>query len=1141
MAKKLTAVRAAFFAILFGYGSIAASAIGAQGRFIETDIDLSEYAGTGNIGQYGDYITRPDGVFRDLYLPRCTPPDGATILDFDLDAVGSSPDITGHDEIATIHGVVLRPAFGSISRENVVGLTAASGAVVDFDRPQRHVGLYIGANTGTFAQLDLTAFDAIGRVVGRDTIINVGKPINTCMAVGATGSAGIKNVVIEKRGSGQVMIDRLFFSDSVGLPALPRPVSGTVEFVTPQDRQTLRASRGQNVIGLIRIPTGMSLSEVTLSVPRWDRLTTETMFADFFRLRTEGGQDVYWFAKARVLIPEGPSWIAVTAVGPGVRATAGVEVIGVGAPAFAEGDLPGRVDIEPITMEVTQAIRGDVDLIPPGGSIRERSDNVLVHDKPTVVRAFARYFFPDLTPGSAPPAYVMAELHGSRDGAALPGSPILPYGPLRNAVMLSSDRAGAYHSAKQRTLGSWNFRLPSSWTAEGQIDLRLVVNPATRPAPMPEFPGTDGALNEITLRNVIFRGQQHPSVRAWAVDYWWRCPYTGGSGLSNGGRNAGVLCPMGSTDIVNMQPTDLEISTAVRNWWNMAPFPGIWPRTYGVFDYVFADAGSPPEPHLESGSTIDQFLLGSAFRCNLVSNHDYSRFNALISSFVRGCANGIPSAFRATATDDGTVLMHEAGHTMGLRHTSGAHGAAGAVTRWPGDHGEISRSETDSSAFNVRLMQALPYYLSTTRRANTERHDVMGYSGPADNPRQRWPSFAVWHHMEDVVGSNLVRVDNRVDDQYYGGQPAPGPEGAVSVAGEITPDGVKLRHGYVGAGGLLSEGDLVVEVLTADGKRLRHARSASARPYDVEDMKISSFVIPVEIDDEARMLVLYQNGKEIFRSPIEPAPELVVLKAPKKWPSKGKVTIAWAVKGGDAKEFRLEASRDGKEWFPLAVVRNQKQITLDAAALPFEGKGWVIRLQATNGIDVTLSNAIDAVFPVRPLKPIIVNPLSGDVLSANDAINLQATLSEFASADPSTLEWTYKGKVIAQGLTGAAYIGTPGEHVIGLRTPDKKYETTVKFTIISDEDADGIDDNWELQFGLKPTDPYDSEYDLDQDGLTTFDEYSIGTDPTEPDTDKDGYSDEVERNSGSDPLDAKSVPAKPEKESKQQQMKHGYR
>ncbi|MDP2587726.1 MAG: hypothetical protein Q8P33_03055, partial [bacterium] len=87
----------------------------------------------------------------------------------------------------------------------------------------------------------------------------------------------------------------------------------------------------------------------------------------------------------------------------------------------------------------------------------------------------------------------------------------------------------------------------------------------------------------------------------------------------------------------------------------------------------------------------------------------------------------------------------------------------------------------------------------------------------------------------------------------------------------------------------------------------------------------------------------------------------------------------------------------------------------------------------------------------------------------------------------------------------------------------------------TDEDQDGMDDDWELRYGLDPTDPSDADQDPDQDGytndiyanedgevlivepetsagapggaLTNLKEYIWGTDPTNPDTDGDGFTD----------------------------------
>ena len=66
---------------------------------------------------------------------------------------------------------------------------------------------------------------------------------------------------------------------------------------------------------------------------------------------------------------------------------------------------------------------------------------------------------------------------------------------------------------------------------------------------------------------------------------------------------------------------------------------------------------------------------------------------------------------------------------------------------------------------------------------------------------------------------------------------------------------------------------------------------------------------------------------------------------------------------------------------------------------------------------------------------------------------------------------------------------------------------------ILDTDNDGMHDEWETLFGLDPFDPSDAVNDLDSDGLTNLDEFQLGTEPNNTDTDSDGLldGDEVNR------------------------------
>lgn len=57
--------------------------------------------------------------------------------------------------------------------------------------------------------------------------------------------------------------------------------------------------------------------------------------------------------------------------------------------------------------------------------------------------------------------------------------------------------------------------------------------------------------------------------------------------------------------------------------------------------------------------------------------------------------------------------------------------------------------------------------------------------------------------------------------------------------------------------------------------------------------------------------------------------------------------------------------------------------------------------------------------------------------------------------------------------------------------------TGVQLVVLADADHDGIPDDWETRYGLKPGDPADGVLDSDGDGMTNLAEYLAGTDPTD--------------------------------------------
>ena len=70
----------------------------------------------------------------------------------------------------------------------------------------------------------------------------------------------------------------------------------------------------------------------------------------------------------------------------------------------------------------------------------------------------------------------------------------------------------------------------------------------------------------------------------------------------------------------------------------------------------------------------------------------------------------------------------------------------------------------------------------------------------------------------------------------------------------------------------------------------------------------------------------------------------------------------------------------------------------------------------------------------------------------------------------------------------------------------------------SDSDGDGLPDAWEIANSLDPLNAADSALDSDGDGLSNLAEFEAGTDPAKADTDGDGLPDAWELSSGTDPF-----------------------
>jgi len=111
------------------------------------------------------------------------------------------------------------------------------------------------------------------------------------------------------------------------------------------------------------------------------------------------------------------------------------------------------------------------------------------------------------------------------------------------------------------------------------------------------------------------------------------------------------------------------------------------------------------------------------------------------------------------------------------------------------------------------------------------------------------------------------------------------------------------------------------------------------------------------------------------------------------------------------------------------------------------------------------------------------------------------------------------------GETGQIYISKPGVNILAGTFVVGERGSTLALNIsgFNDTDGDGLPDEWEVLYGLNPSDNTDAILNGDTDALTNLQEFQNGTSPLLGDTDGDGFSDSAEVLAGTDPTNSQSL------------------
>jgi hypothetical protein len=679
----------------------------------------------------------------------------------------------------------------------------------------------------------------------------------------------------------------------------------------------------------------------------------------------------------------------------------------------------GGVDIvsPQANIEAVQAIQGPANDVP------------LVANKDTFARVYAQVQNAGI--GFSVVVAPLAELHGSRNGTPLPGSPLAPISVPVTISTAALDRRKEANSAL--------FQLPKSWV-NGTVELRAVLNPA-------------GSLDEGNQANntivttVTFQHVPRPCL---------------------------LMVPVATTagTLTGPAPSFTPFFERAASVWPVDQFNVTFnagpaqrrPRdALGILGSVPYDLRSGPIPEVEMSHLLWNlwwtFNFSTGFACDgagtttVAGVPDAARFGMASLDVLFYLQSASRSAGPWTMPRGGTAgLAHELGHAWGRGHVDCGNPSFPAPFPYPPCQLDSSDGPLSHVGFDAITRSVIPPLSSA---------DYMSYSDPL------WTSDHTYRDLFNMLG---------------GGSANSSAGATAAITDAILVSGLIGERPHIGfavhvTGATLQDLNSQLAATTQPSTQYRLlAFDAGGNPVVNQPLLVSEIetegatptmifanLVPVQ-PKPVRFEVRNTAGATLLRRTAGPNPPQIALVSPTGGVTVGStIDVRWSASDpdGDPLISTVRYSPDnGNRWYVLGEqTADQRMMVSVDAALP---GGAQARLQVITSDGVNSTSATSAPFAVPQRAPQVAildsayrqlgatQPGGGQ---QSDELTLKAYAydAEDGQLSDTALQWALTGPEIRSGTGQVVRFSslTPGAYQVSLTATDSAGLSTQALAIIN--------------------------------------------------------------------------------------------